>query len=193
MLGRVHLLTGNLGSAAAQLDQSIRIAERDHWLAFLPWPQALRGEVHRTAAEPAAAADILRQAFARACQLGDPCWEGMSTRSLALLAEAAGETDRAFALLADARTRTNRLADPYVWLDAYILDAQCELGRRHGHRDTMIWIDTLRRLASRTGMREMTVRAMRHSAAQGDAGDRDAATLLAADIQNPVLDTLLLA
>jgi hypothetical protein len=90
MLGRVHLLTGDLGSAAARPDQSIRIAERDHRLAFLPWPHALPGE-----------------------------------------------PDRAVALLADARTRTNRLADPYVWLDAYILDAQCELGRRHGHRGEM--------------------------------------------------------
>jgi hypothetical protein len=107
----------------------------------------------------------VRQAFARACRLGDPCWEGMSARSLALVAEAHGETDRAFALLADARTRSNRLADPYVWLDAHILDAQCDLGLRHGHPDTVTWVDALRRLASRTGMREMTEHALRHAAA----------------------------
>jgi DNA-binding SARP family transcriptional activator len=193
MLGRAHRLTGDLESAAAQLDQSIRLAHRDHWLAFLPWPQALRGDVHLAAGDPGTAADVLDQAFARACQIGDPCWEGMAARGLALVAEARGETDRAFAVLADARIRSNRLADPYVWLDAHILDAQCELGRRHRHPDTMIWIDALRRLASRTGMRELTVRAMRHSGALGNRGDRDAATLLAADIPNPVLDTLLRA
>ena len=35
-----------------------------------------------------------------------------------------------------------------VWLDAYILDAQCELGRRHAHPDVTTWTDTLRDLAS---------------------------------------------
>ena len=152
MLGRVHLLTGGLTPAAALLDQSIRVAERDHWLAFLPWPQALRGEVHLTSGDPGAAARILQQAFARACQIGDPCWEGMAARSLALVAEAAGNTGRAFDLLADARRRSNRLADSYVWLDAHILGAQCELGRRHGHPDLDLWIDARRRLASRTGI-----------------------------------------
>jgi DNA-binding SARP family transcriptional activator len=190
MLGRVHLLTGDLESAAGHLDASIRLAERDHWLAFVPWPQAMRGEVHLAAGDPVGAADILQQAFARACQVGDPCWEGMAARGLALVAEARGETDQAFAVLADARTRSNRLADPYVWLDAHILDAQCVLGRRHGHPDTMMWIDAMRRLASRTRMREMTVRAMLHAAAIGNDGERDAATLLAADIENPVLDAL---
>ncbi|WP_250036493.1 AfsR/SARP family transcriptional regulator [Paractinoplanes maris] len=180
MLGRVHLLTGELTPAAARLDESIRVAERDHWLAFLPWPQALRGEVHLASADPGAAARVLQQAFARACQIGDPCWEGMAARSLALVAEAAGDTGRAFDLLADARTRSNRLADPYVWLDAHILATQCELGHRHGHPGTGVWADALRRLASRTGMREMTVRALRHS---DRPGDRETAALLAADIE----------
>ncbi|WP_249998418.1 BTAD domain-containing putative transcriptional regulator [Actinoplanes sp. M2I2] len=184
MLGRAHLLTGELQPAAARLDDAIRIAERDHWLAFLPWPQALRGEVHLASADPAAAARILRQAFARACQIGDPCWEGMAARSLALVAEAAGDPGRAFDLLADARTRSNRLADPYVWLDAHILDAQCELGRRHGHPDVRVWADALGRLASRTGMREMTVRALRHS---DGPGDHAAAAVLACEIDNPLL------
>ncbi|WP_127503969.1 BTAD domain-containing putative transcriptional regulator [Actinoplanes solisilvae] len=181
MLGRVHLLTGELEAAAARLDESIRVAEQDHWLAFVPWPQALRGETHLALGDPAAAAGILRQAFARACQLGDPCWEGIAARSLALVADAAGDTGRAFDLLADARTRSNRLADPYVWLDAHILDAQCDLGRRHGHPDVTLWADTLLRLASRTGMREMTVRALRHS------GDPASAALLADEIENPLL------
>lgn len=178
MLGRVHLLTGDLDAAATHLDQSIRVAERDHRLAFLPWPQAMRGEVHLATGDVATAACVLEQAFARACRLGDPCWEGMSGRALALVAEARGETDRAFALLADARTRSTRLADPYVWLEAHILDTQCELGRRHRHPDTAFWVDTLRRLASRTGMREMTVRALRHSAALGNTADGEAASLL---------------
>jgi hypothetical protein len=124
MLGRTSLLRGDLDRAAEQLDASIELAGRDHWLAFVPWPQALRGEVHLARADPTGASQTLVQGFARACQLGDPCWEGMSARGLALVAEAMGQTERAFAVLADARARCNRLADPYVWLDVYILDAQ---------------------------------------------------------------------
>ena len=102
------------------------------------------------------AAQLLRQAFARACRLGDPCWEGMSARSLALVAESCGAVGRAFELLAEARTRANRLADPYVWLDALILAAQCELGRRHDHPDTPQWTDALRHLTARTGIPDMS-------------------------------------
>ena len=193
MLGRLHLFLGNFQAAAMHLDASIERAERDHWLAFLPWPQALRGEVELALAKPARASELLSQAFARACQLGDPCWEGMSARGLALVSDARGETKRAFEILSDARARCNRLADPYVWLDAYILDAQCDLGRRHGHPDTALWIESMREIASRTGMREFLVRSLLHGAALGNDGDAAAAVLLAADIENPSLDRLVVA
>ena len=191
MLGRVSLLRGELGPAAEQLDASIARAEHGNWLAFLPWPQALRGEVHLAAGDPDGAAGALEQAFARACQLGDPCWEGMAARGLALVAEATGDTGRAFTILVDARARSKRLADPYVWLEVHILDALCELGRRHGHPETRRWNDTMRRIASRTGMRELTVRSLLHGAALGDPGDGAAAAMLAADIDNPALKLLL--
>src|SRR4029077_10816961 len=144
MLGRISLFRGALDAAAGHLDASIKLAEDDHWLAFLPWPQALRGEGQLARGDPAGAAELLEQAFARACQLGDPCWEAMATRGLALVAEAAGETERAIAMLAGARARRRRLAEPYLWLDGYILDAQCGLGRRHDHPETGAWVETLR-------------------------------------------------
>ena len=74
-------------------------------------------------------------------------------------------------MLLDARARASRLADPYVWLDVHILDALCELGRRHGHPATPAWVTEMRDRAARTGMRELTVRALLHGAALGDAGD----------------------
>ena len=48
----------------------------------------------------------------------------------------------------------------------------------------------MRELASRTGMRELTVRALVHSAALGNAGDAAAAALLATEVDNDELSTL---
>jgi hypothetical protein len=193
MLGRISLLRGELGDAAAQLGDAIVLAERDHWLSFLPWPQALLGQVLLSQGDLAAASGSLEQSFARACQIGDPCWEGISARGLAMVAEAAGDVDRAITVLLDARTRCNRLADPYVWLDVHILDALCELGRRHGHPQTRDWVEQMHDRASRTGMRELTVRAMLHGAALGSRGDAEAAAMLAVDIDNPALAPLVAA
>jgi DNA-binding SARP family transcriptional activator len=193
MVGRIALLRGNLEAATTDLRRATELAERDHWLFFLPWPQALAGEIHLERGEVEQAAEQLQQASARAVQLGDPCWEGMATRGLALLAAATGEVDRAFARLADARSACHRYADPYVWLDAYILDALCALGRRHDHPETREWAGRLTDLASRTGMRELTVRALHHAAALGEPGASAAARLLAADVDNPALHALLAA
>lgn len=86
--------------------------------------------------------------------------------------------------MSDARARANRLADPYVWLDGYILDAQCELGRRHGHPGTQAWIGALRALASRAGMKDLILRSLRHGAALGNEGDATAAAILAAEMES---------
>lgn len=187
MLGRVRLLRGDLEAATRHLDRSMAVAHADHWLAFLPWPQSLRGEVQLAAGDVAGAAATFEQAFARACNLGDPCWEGLSARGVAMVAEASGDVAGAFAGLLDARARCSRLADPYVWLDAHILDAMCELGLRHDHPATATWIDQMRELASRTGMRELTVRSLLHGAALGEPGAAEASVILAASIDNPAL------
>jgi DNA-binding SARP family transcriptional activator len=190
MIGRVHLLRGELDLAAQRLDESLDLVEQDHWLFFAPWPQALRGEVELLRGDEQAATSLLQQSFARACQLGDPCWEGLSARGLALAAAAAGDASRAFDVLADARSRANRRSDPYVWLDGYILDALCTLGREHGHSGTPAWVEDLQELAARHGMRELVVRSLLHGAALGRPGDAEAAVLLAADIVNPEIDRL---
>ena len=91
----------------------------------------------------------------------------------------------------DARARSNRLADPYVWLDVHILDALSEMGGRHAHPLTESWVEEMRERASRAGMQELTVRAMLHGARLGKPGDAEAAALLAATIDNPHLAPLL--
>ena len=129
----------------------------------------------------------LEQSWARACQIGDPCWEGISARGLALVADASGDADGAIATLLDARARCTRRTDPYVWLDVHILDALCDVGRRHGDPRAGGWVEEMHDRSSRTGMRELTVRAMLHGAALGDDGDAGMAAILASEIDNPLL------
>lgn len=190
MLGRVALLRGDLDAAAYQLDSALEVARRERWLAFLPWPQALRGEVELARGHLGEATIHLRQAYARACQMGDPCWEGTAARGLALVAAAEGDGARAFALLAEARTRGKRFADPYEWLDGYILDAQCTLGRRLCHPDTAAWTSALHTTAARTGMKDLLSRALLHRAALGDPAAAATALLVAADVDSAALAAL---
>jgi hypothetical protein len=198
------LLNGGVGASATALltIRSHRTATRGDTGSFPPatsvssaakalnaqaperCPDKAKAPISPPSARRHTPAALLDQAFARACQIGDPCWEGTAARGLALVAEARGDIDRAYAMLSDARTRANRLADPYVWLDGYILDAQCDIGRRHGHPDTKVWVESMRLLASRCGMRELAVRAMVHSGALGNAGDAQAAAILATDIDS---------
>lgn len=49
----------------------------------------------------------------------------------------------------------------------------------------------MRRLAARTGMKELTVRSLLHSAALGNDGDAATAALLGSEIDNPALDFIL--
>ena len=190
MLGKVSLLRGELDDAEGRLRDSLAVTEADHWLSFRPWPQALLGQTLLARGDLAAATDCLQQSWARACQIGDPCWEGISARGLALVAEASGDADGAIATLVDARARSTRLPDPYVWLDVHILDALCDVGRRHDDPRTRAWVEEMHDRASRTGMRELTVRAMLHGAALGDRGDEAMAAILAAEIDNPALARL---
>jgi DNA-binding SARP family transcriptional activator len=184
LLGRMHFLRGDLDAAANWLETAM---ERNSAIAFVPWPQSFLGEVALERGDRESAARHLEQAFARACQMGDPCWEGTSARALALLAEARGETTRAFAGLQDASDRCDRRSDTYVWAKAYILDAQCSLGIVHGHDRTPVWADSLYDLAAGTGMREFQLKAMVYRTASGIRDERRAAADLARDIANPRL------
>ena len=187
MLARISLLRGDPSEAEARLRAALAVTEADHWLSFRPWPQALLGQALLAQGDVAAASASLEQSWARACQIGDPCWEGISARGLALVADASGDTEGAIATLLDARARCTRRTDPYVWLDVHILDALCDVGRRHGDPRAGGWIEEMHDRSSRTGMRELTVRAMLHGAALGDDGDAGMAAILASEIDNPLL------
>ncbi|MFC0624296.1 AfsR/SARP family transcriptional regulator [Kribbella deserti] len=192
ILGRAHLLRGERSQAAVALDRSIELAHEQRWIAFLPWPQTLRAEIDLYDGRLDAAADQLEQAWVMACQLGDPCWEGMVARALGLFSTLRADHPAAVEWFAEAATRSNRGPDRYQWIHAHVLDTMIATALDRGEPDRAAPLVTrLGALAARCDMRELVVRAHLHRHRLGDQPALRAARLLAVDIDNPVITQLL--
>lgn len=182
-LGRVHVLTGRCADARAALESSLEHCEEQNWIAFTPLPEAVLAHIELAERRDDAARELLDHAFALASKLGDPCWEAVVCRGLGLLDGVARRSAQAVGWMLDGRSRILRIAHPYQWIHAWVLDGLCQVGSSDDRAGG--WIEQLDALASRTGMRELLLRAYLHRARRGDRGARDAATLLAAEIDNP--------
>jgi DNA-binding SARP family transcriptional activator len=191
LIGRIHVLRSELQQAAAALDESLELVERERWMAFKPWPEALRAELDLRRGLVGRAADRTERAFRLACQLGDPCWEAMASRVRALTVAAEGDFAAAHALLVDGRARATRVGDPYQWMHAHLLDALAGVAIDAQTPDAEAVVDALARLAGRAGMRELVVRAHLHRARLGDPRAVEVARLLASEIDNPALQEAL--
>jgi DNA-binding SARP family transcriptional activator len=176
LLGRIEADRGEHAQAHATLSRSLQITLDDNWLTFVPWPEALLGEVELALGEDDSAAERLAHAYALGLHFQDPCWEGLSERGLALL-----EPDPAVSIerLDHARRRSLESSDGYRWVGAHALDALCAAAIDHGDERAEAWIAALHDLAGRTGMREYVVSAYRHEAALGKPGAAEAAHTLA--------------
>ncbi len=133
LLGRSFLLVGELTRAAHLFDESIEACRRERWLAFLPFPLAMRAEAGIELGEASEAlAALLQEAFALGCELGDPCWEGLGGCGLARLSARRGELELAWEQAVDAHQRCTRHPDRYVWVEAWILVLLVDLASRRG-------------------------------------------------------------
>jgi len=191
LLGRYHLLRGEMEDALRLLDRAIEEVEARNMTAFVPWPESFRGEIDLVLGDLASAEARFEHAFALGCQVGDPCWEGISLRGLGLVAAARGDVSRALELLVEAPRLCRRLPDTYLWIEAYALDALCSVGVEHGTESVVRWIDDLEATAAHRGIRELVLRATVYRARIGEPGALSVARSLAAEIDNPALARLL--
>lgn len=192
ILARAHLLRAERSQAAVALARSLELVHQQRWMAFLPWPQSLRAELDLEAGDIDSAADGFEQAWALACQVDDPCWEGMAARGLGLLSAGRGDHDAAKGWLAEAAVRCNRVTDRYQWVHGYVLDAAITTALDHDEHDrARPLVETLASLAARCDMRELVVRAHLHRCRLGDRAALTPARLLGADIDNPALTRLI--
>jgi DNA-binding SARP family transcriptional activator len=191
LMARSHHETGQRAEALAAIDASLAITQDERWTAFAPWAESIRADIDLTNEHVEEARDRYEHAYALACQLGDPCWEGVSAKGLAMIEARAGDLAVASSWLDDAYTRCTRWPDAYQWVTATVLDARCELAiDRHDERADRL-VEQLAELASRTGMRFLVVRSHLHRARLGQPGALEAARIGAAAIDNPVLADLL--
>lgn len=149
-----HVVAGRFDEAATWLGECLDLVEKQNWIAFRPWPEAVLVEArlhqqHR----PADLRPALEVAFALSCQIADPCWEGAVARALALTCAAEDDFGRALEWLGEARRRVVRDIDGYVALQVEIRATEAQIHRRAGHGDIA---DALGRewlaLAARTHM-----------------------------------------
>ena len=187
LMARSLLLAGQVDEARAAAERSIDICDRERWNAFVPWPQAFRAHCLAAAGRGEEARDDAENAFALACQLGDPCWEGMAGRALALLALQAGDGTAATEWITDARRRCDRLPDRYVWVSGFVALGQLEIAARQQPDLVAPLARRLYQDALRMDLPEFTAWAVIYQAEAGDQATRPLARTLAASVVNPQL------
>jgi hypothetical protein len=192
LIGRAQILRGDMAGAVESLDRALEVCEAERWVAFLPFPEAMRGEIDLQRGDTARAAERFERSFTLACELQDPCWEGLAARNLGLLHRLHGKAGTSRGWMDEARTRCTRVPDRYVWMQGHVLDGAIQVGLDDGDSEqTARMIRALGALAARTEMRELTVRGLIHAARAGDSGALESARVLAASIDNPALEPLL--
>jgi tetratricopeptide (TPR) repeat protein len=187
MVARIHLLRGDLDEARRRASRSIATASEEQWLAFVPFPEAIRAEADRLGDDLAAAGERFEHAFALGCSLEDPCWESMAARGLGLIAAQEGDAGEAARWLEEARTRCVRWPDRWEWSHGYALEAAAGFAVSRQDPRAPELIARLRVVADHASLRELTVRALLLQARLGDSGAHRTAELIAREIDNPAL------
>jgi tetratricopeptide repeat protein len=153
--GRACLLANDLQAARSYLKESLHIARTRSWAGVTAAPLALLGHVATAEGDPDAARELLEQAFARACQIADPCWETWAAHGLGLYAAAVGDQTSALAHLADAITRSHPQRGGHLWSHVWVLTDAVQLARRTGDPRAQSWHDEALTTAQRSGMRSL--------------------------------------
>ena len=104
----------------------------------------------------AAAHDLLDEALAHACQVGDPCWETWAAHGLGLHAAAIGDLSAALHHLADAVTRSRPARGGHLWSHVWAMTDAARLGRRLGDPRHVAWQEDALATVQRCGMRALT-------------------------------------
>ncbi|MCE5974961.1 bacterial transcriptional activator domain-containing protein [Sinirhodobacter sp. WL0062] len=131
-----QLRAGNAALAETWLTRCHEICEDMRWVAFQPWPQAILAEARLAQGKhDNSAVTVLQETLALSSQLGDPCWEAASARSLALVKIATRDFGEARYWLDLARAKCCAVTDLYAALLVEIVADQMSLETMTGAHD----------------------------------------------------------
>jgi DNA-binding SARP family transcriptional activator len=187
MIGRVHLLRADLEQAADVLDRALDLVLAEHWTAFEPLVTGLKGETSLAAGRLNEAAALIDRSWVMADLAGDHCYMAMAAGAKARLNVARGDRGAAESWL----DRGLDITPWYLWYTVSLLDTAAELAIAADSPRAKEYVARLSSMASRSGLRELVVRAHSHRAILGDATAAEAIPWLAKDIDNPALNAFL--
>lgn len=124
--GWTALLSQRIPTAVAWLTESLEVVRGQQWVSFEPFPMVVLAEAGLARGAAPAISEVER-CFAMSCHLADPCWEGASSRMLALHRARNGDTDGALRWLAVARTRAMSKSDTWAAMIGAILLSEAEI------------------------------------------------------------------
>ena len=192
MLGRYHLLRGEIDEAQQHLDQALHEVKTRGMTAFVSWPEAFRGELDLILGNVDAAEARFEHAFALGCEVGDACWESIGLRGLGLVAAVRGDISAALERLTDApklcpAASRIRTCGSRPTASTPFAPSQSSIARRALCAGSTSSTPSPRSEASARAPR---TRNRLPSPGLGEPGSSDAARALAAQIDNPVLEEL---
>jgi DNA-binding SARP family transcriptional activator len=147
-----NIRSGRPEVARDRLTSCLTLCDDVRWLAFRPWPVALLAETRLALRENSnSSQQELEEALALSSQLGDPCWQAITARSLALLHSEAGSFELAINWMAHARERCCAVTDLYAGLLVEIFSGQIALFQKTGREQHAVEVAReLLSLAART-------------------------------------------
>jgi DNA-binding SARP family transcriptional activator len=126
-LARVYLRTGRFEPAGEAARAAAELARGVGAVALVPWAMVWAAEAALELGDEAAAEATYAEAYTLGCEIGDPCWEALALRGLALVARRNQRTDQAAELLTEAVACCRRQPDVYKWAEALLLTELLEL------------------------------------------------------------------
>jgi hypothetical protein len=96
-------------------------------VALVPWAIVWAAEAALALGDEAAAETMYAEAYTLGCEIGDPCWEALALRGLALIAQRERRAGQARNLLTEAVACCRRLSDVYRWAEVVVLTDLLEL------------------------------------------------------------------
>jgi DNA-binding SARP family transcriptional activator len=187
MIGRIHLLRADLEQAADVLDRALDLVVAEHWTAFEPLVTGLKGETCLDAGRLDEAAALIDRCWVMADLAGDHCYMAMAAGAKARLNVARGDRGAAENWL----DRGLGITPWYLWYTVRLLDTAAELAIAADSPRAKEYVARLSSMASRSGLRELVVRAHSHRAILGDIAAAEAIPWLAKNIDNPALNAFL--